>query len=1307
MEHIPFYNNGVLLFLSVILAYSISFAAVEVIRHASGMSGRFQKSWVIISGIILGAGIWSMHFVGILGIIHSFSFNKGMTIMALVISAFSSVTTMSSSFAALSGKRGISSAVLLCISIFSMHFSGMAAMDIEGTIVYNPYMIVISIAVSFIFSYLCFHRFSYAQRRKHVFFQSSMFMGTAICGTHYIVIFGTYVNGIQPVIVMSGATTPHYLTAMMITAIMLILCLGLVAAVHITNRLLKQMSALSETRQLLWKLFQHSNDIIIIMGVKDPFEVLTVNETALNRWGLAPVSIIGTSFLELWPAHSAESIRNKIMNAANDAEGTFESERLLNRGDHQYCQVRIQRVSFAGEQTYAAIIRDVTSARRLEMLLAIKKQILIMIAKDYPINETLEMICKAVEEQTVGSTCSISLVDEQEGKLWIAAGSKLSGKYVKEINGIKIGDQQGSCGTAVFRNEMVLVPDIHRSPLWSNYADAALREGYRSCYSAPIRSGSGTKVYGALAVYLNESRDPNEYELQLLDKMSYLAGLAFERHGVKGLKRNVELYRLISENVSDLVWLVDEQEMIQYVSPSLSLFKTLDSTTGCSIWNIIDPEDEDAMKAAIFTAKTDHKNQSIEFKLNSEGKVSLILEASIIPFPAFFGEGRGSVIIVAKDVTARKDAEMKLEESRQRFKSLYHNHPAVIYSFDVDGRFIDANEAAERITGYSFNELRDHSYDFMVKEEDLSYTREMFNKAVQGLPQAYEVSLIHNNGQYVHMQVTNLPIIVNSQIVGVHGVAHDITDKIRLQEELQQARLELEEAVHHLDGLLFKMKRSGDRVFFTMAGGNLLADLGFTAEDIYGREWDEVFSDKLQSADLQDNFLKVWEGEQGVSFQTKWKGLVYSFRFTPVIKYGRVSEIVGICLKAELSETGLVPSVHLPAHVNYSILENMTDVALLVDQNGKVLFVTEGCKTTFGYHRQEMEQLSVDDFILSVDINGLSDPLTSVSNIIRSKFIIKHKVGRKLQLEGIIKPVKLQGEEEVKLLMIYPYKFSLEGSQQASLGLARCAINKLRKEMNAAASQRRLQIAESIVESLLLHEESSITTARCPTSLKDIVKDAVQVILSRESNRGNSVIFRTVEGTEQVACNCNKEELQFAFEMLLERLFDYKTDITIDIALIEDKAYISIQPSNHSLPLADLVLGHHDFEDQAICQHFELIAAKLIIEEYHGSLVCYSQGEHYSLIVMLPSLEEDMKEALKDPNTTIFLCEKLTKREWEVAELIGSGKSNKEIASELKISENTVKNHVANIFNKLSIEERGQVAVLINHYRLCVGEMMQ
>jgi diguanylate cyclase (GGDEF)-like protein len=100
--------------------------------------------------------------------------------------------------------------------------------------------------------------------------------------------------------------------------------------------------------------------------------------------------------------------------------------------------------------------------------------------------------------------------------------------YARLIDGIVIGPNAGSCGSAAYRRAPVIVADIANDPLWKDYRDLALPHGLRSCWSTPILSNNGEPL-GAFGLYSETVREPTEAETRFVDIATHIAGIAIAR----------------------------------------------------------------------------------------------------------------------------------------------------------------------------------------------------------------------------------------------------------------------------------------------------------------------------------------------------------------------------------------------------------------------------------------------------------------------------------------------------------------------------------------------------------------------------------------------------------------------------------------------------------------------------------------------------------------------------------------------------------------------------------------------------------
>jgi PAS domain S-box-containing protein len=166
--------------------------------------------------------------------------------------------------------------------------------------------------------------------------------------------------------------------------------------------------------------------------------------------------------------------------------------------------------------------------KRAEALLSEEKRLLEMIAKGNSLSMILDALCRLVEELSKGSLCSILLLDPDGNRLWHGAAPSLPKSYTDAIDGGFIGPTAGSCGTAAYRKEPVIVSDIAQDPLWANYRDLALPHGLRACWSTPVLASDG-RVLGTFAIYGRAPRSPTPQQQNMIEQITDLASIAIER----------------------------------------------------------------------------------------------------------------------------------------------------------------------------------------------------------------------------------------------------------------------------------------------------------------------------------------------------------------------------------------------------------------------------------------------------------------------------------------------------------------------------------------------------------------------------------------------------------------------------------------------------------------------------------------------------------------------------------------------------------------------------------------------------------
>lgn len=151
-----------------------------------------------------------------------------------------------------------------------------------------------------------------------------------------------------------------------------------------------------------------------------------------------------------------------------------------------------------------------------------------MVAGD-PLPTVLDSLVGVIETVGApGSVASVQLIDPDGIRLRHGASRSLPAGYVEAMDGLEIGPNAGSCGTAAYTRSEVVVEDIAVDPLWDDYRHLALPIGLRACWSTPILAGDGT-LLGTFAIYYPEPARPSERDRDLVGVLVRTASVAIGR----------------------------------------------------------------------------------------------------------------------------------------------------------------------------------------------------------------------------------------------------------------------------------------------------------------------------------------------------------------------------------------------------------------------------------------------------------------------------------------------------------------------------------------------------------------------------------------------------------------------------------------------------------------------------------------------------------------------------------------------------------------------------------------------------------
>ncbi|SFU73956.1 multi-sensor signal transduction histidine kinase [Polaromonas sp. YR568] len=324
------------------------------------------------------------------------------------------------------------------------------------------------------------------------------------------------------------------------------------------------------------------------------------------------------------------------------------------------------------------VFNDITELKAAENFALAQEQVLALIAGSAPLRQSLEAVVRLIEKSSPDSLCSILLLKGQ--KLYLGAAPSLPDSYNQAIEGLQIGENVGACGSAAFRNALVVVEDTQVDPLMQDFRELMQTNNLRACWSTPVVSTDG-EVLATFAIYRTYPCRPQAGDLELIAIAARLAGIALQRaRAEEALISSEARFRELAENINDVFYNVDPRTgRLLYISPAYekiwgrsreSLYADPKSYADAAV-----AEDQPLLKLARQRNRTG-KISDIEYRiLSPDGKMRWIRDHS---YPVFNASGvLERVVGTARDITDSKLADLALASTNRALQMLSRSSIAI------------------------------------------------------------------------------------------------------------------------------------------------------------------------------------------------------------------------------------------------------------------------------------------------------------------------------------------------------------------------------------------------------------------------------------------------------------------------------------------------------------------------------------------------------------------------------------------------------------------------------------------------------
>jgi diguanylate cyclase (GGDEF)-like protein/PAS domain S-box-containing protein len=309
-----------------------------------------------------------------------------------------------------------------------------------------------------------------------------------------------------------------------------------------------------EARARYRALIRNAPEAIVVADADG--NIIDCNPRALSMFEVTGTGVILPNVAQVSPPlqpdgrPSGEAARDWIRKALAEGPVTFEWLHQRTDGTVFPCEVSLSFLPDREQTLVRGTIRDISDRKRADALRDGEYAVLQSIARGEPMTSSLGILARLVESVIPGSLCTILKLQEDENSVFTLAAPSVSATYSSALNGLKIGPTAGSCGTAMYYDRQVISNDLELDPNWEPYIELARREGLRACWSTPIHDSTG-KVTGSFAVYYREPREPVPEDLDLISRLTGLAGITIERwRNTEILKHREAIFRATFEHAA-------------------------------------------------------------------------------------------------------------------------------------------------------------------------------------------------------------------------------------------------------------------------------------------------------------------------------------------------------------------------------------------------------------------------------------------------------------------------------------------------------------------------------------------------------------------------------------------------------------------------------------------------------------------------------------------------------------------------------------------------------------------------------------
>jgi PAS domain S-box-containing protein len=392
--------------------------------------------------------------------------------------------------------------------------------------------------------------------------------------------------------------------------------------------------------------------------------------------------------------------------------------------------------------------------------------------------------------RTEGACLSLYVDDELET---VAASG-----CAKPLEGMRIPMSESLSGRALQQNTTIISNETEQDP--RAYGPCTEAAAIQRMVIAPLHSKDGP--IGALSV-INREADFTEADARVLHRLAEQVAVAVVNARLfEEVAKLAERHRRVVETANDAIIITDLNRRISFANPAAEGLLGRPQLVGTLVSEMIAPELREEVRERENRAFAGDPQRYEAVIVRPDGE-RRSLSISTAPLREL-GEVTGSVASI-RDVTVERRVRDAMAFSEARYRNLVESASDAIYTMDTRGALTSANQATCDLTGQGRETLLGRSALTMIAPDDVDVVRHHFRLSLAGEAQRYECRFATPGAEERLLSVTNTPIRHGSAVVGVLGVARDVTAERARAEALERSEARYERLVESAADAIFTL----------------------------------------------------------------------------------------------------------------------------------------------------------------------------------------------------------------------------------------------------------------------------------------------------------------------------------------------------------------------------------------------------------------------------------------------------------------------------------------------------------------------